>query len=90
MSEEKRKAFWEAIQAETALKQKLQGITDSDGIVAIAKEADFGISADDLKKSQTDFSEEELEGVAGGYWDWANRVCNCSGVRFSEGVNWGT
>ena len=41
MSEAQLKAFWEAIQADTALQQKLQGVTDPDAIVAIAKEADF-------------------------------------------------
>ena len=33
---------------------------------AIAKEAGFSISADDLTKAQSELSEEELEGVAGG------------------------
>ena len=37
MSEEQLKAFWETIQADTALQQKLQGVTDPDLIVAIAK-----------------------------------------------------
>ena len=51
MSEEQLKAFWEAIQADTALQQKLQGVNDPDAIVAIAKEAGFSISADELKKA---------------------------------------
>ena len=62
MSEEQLKAFWEAIQADTALQQKLQGTTDPDAIVAIAKEAGFTISADKI----TELSEEDLEGVSGG------------------------
>ena len=62
MSEEQLKAFWEAIQADTTLQQKLQGVTDPDAIVAIAKEAGFTISADKI----TELSEEDLEGVAGG------------------------
>ena len=33
---------------------------------AIAKAAGFAISADELKKAQSEISEEELEGVAGG------------------------
>ena len=68
MSEEQLKAFWEAIQAYTALQQKLQGVTDPDAIVAIAKEAGFSISADDLKTAMgiVELSEEELGGVAGG------------------------
>ena len=68
MSEEQLKAFWEAIQADTALQQKLQGGTDPDAIVAIAKEAGFSISADELKKAMesVELSEEQLEGVSGG------------------------
>ena len=72
MSEEQFKAFWEAIQADTALQQKLQGVTDPDAIVAIAKEAGFSISADELKKTQSEISEDQLEGVTGG---WGNGCC---------------
>ena len=66
MSEEQSKAFWEAIQADTALQQKLQGVTDADAIAAIAKEAGFCISADELKKAQSELTEEQLEKVSGG------------------------
>ena len=69
MSEEQLKAFWEAIQADTALQQKLQGVTDPDAIVAIAKEAGFSISADELKKameSVAELSDELLRSAAGG------------------------
>ena len=69
MSEEQLKAFWAAIQADTALQQKLQGVTDPDAIVAIAKQAAFSISADELKKAQSEISEDQLEGVTGG---WGN------------------
>lgn len=72
MSEEQLKAFWEAIQADTALQQKLQGVTDPDAIVAIAKEAGFSISADELKKTQSEISEDQLEEVTGG---WGNGCC---------------
>jgi hypothetical protein len=34
--------------------------------VAIAKAAGFSISADDLTKSQSELSDEQLEGVVGG------------------------
>ena len=67
MSEEQLKAFWEVIQSDPELQQKLSGVTELDAIVEIAKEAGFSISADDLKKAQAiEISEEELEGVAGG------------------------
>ena len=62
MSEEQLKAFWEAIQTDPALQQKLKNVTDFDAVAEIAKEAGFTISADKI----TELSEEDLEGVAGG------------------------
>ena len=44
MSEEQLKAFWEAIQSDQALQQKLQGVNDPGAIVDIAKEAGFTLS----------------------------------------------
>ena len=35
MSEEQLKAFWEAIQADAGLKQKLQGVTEPDAVAEI-------------------------------------------------------
>ena len=67
MSEEQLKAFLEKVQGDTSLQEKLQGASDANSIAAIAKEAGFSISADDLKNAQSDLSDEELEGVAGGF-----------------------
>ena len=66
MSEEQLKAFLEKVKADTSLQEKLKAAADSDAVLAIAKEAGFSISADDLKNAQSDISDEELEGVAGG------------------------
>ena len=51
-AEEQLKVFWEAIQADTGLRQKLQGVTEPDAVAAIAKEAGFSISAEEIKKAQ--------------------------------------
>ncbi len=70
MSEEQLKAFLEKVQADTSLQEKLKAATDSKSITAIAKDAGFSISADELKEAkeaQSELSEEELEGVAGGF-----------------------
>ena len=77
MSEEQLKAFWEAIQSDPALQQKLQGVTDSGAIVEIAKEAGFTISAEELQKAQEELSDEELDGVAGGR---SSPCCDCHWV----------
>ena len=67
MSEEQLKAFLEKVQSYTSLQEKLRAAADADAVVAIAKEAGFMISADDITKAQSELSEEELEGVAGGW-----------------------
>ena len=67
MSEEQLKVFWEAIQADTGLRQKLQGVTEPDAVAAIAKEAGFMITTEELQRAQAEISEEDLGGgVAGG------------------------
>ena len=75
MSEEQLKAFLEAVKADSALQEKLKAAGDADAGVTIAKAAGFIISAEELKKSQAEISEEELEGVAAG----------CQTYRFIDG-----
>ena len=70
MSEEQLKAFLEKAKRDSALKEKLQSATDAETVVAIAKEAGFNISADELKNAgSVDLSDQELDGVAGGCSD---------------------
>ena len=66
MSEEQLKAFLEKVKTDASLQEKLKAAANADAVTAIAKEAGFSISADDLKNAQSELSEEELEGVAGG------------------------
>ena len=74
MSAEQLTAFWAAVKADASLQEKLKAAGDADAVIAIAKAAGFAISADELKKAQSEIykkaqseiSEEELEGVAGG------------------------
>ena len=66
MPEEQLKAFIEAVKADAGLQEQLNASVDVDAVVAIAKEAGFLISAEELKVVQAEISEEELEGVAGG------------------------
>ena len=78
MSEEQLKAFLEKVKADTSLQEKLKAASDADGVVAIAKEAGFKISAEDLKNAQvTELSDEELEGAAGGA-----PYCGCGWTSF--------
>ena len=66
MSEEQLKAFLEKVKDDTSLQEKLKAAADANAVAAIAKQAGFIISADDLTKAKSELSEKELEGVAGG------------------------
>ena len=66
MSEEQLKAFLEKLKDDSSLQEKLKAAADTDAVLAIAKDAGFSISADDLTKAQSELSEEEMEAVAGG------------------------
>ena len=82
MSDKQLKAFLEKVKADTSLQEKLNAASDADGVAAIAKEAGFSISADDLKTAQSETTDEELEGAAGGNhvadmcYSWEN-VTHC-------------
>ena len=66
MSEQQLKAFLEKVKRDTGLQEKLKAASDANTVAAIAKEAGFSISVDDLKNAQSELSDEELEGAAGG------------------------
>ena len=65
MSEEQLKAFLEAVKADAGLQEKLKGATNFDSVMAIAKEAGFMISADELQLAREELTDEELESIAG-------------------------
>ncbi len=81
MSEEQLKAFIEKVKADTSLQEKLKAAAaaaDSDAVLAIAKDAGFSISADDLKNAQSELSDEEMEGAVAGGFDlsfWDSVMC---------------
>ena len=70
MSEEQLKAFLEKLKADTNLQEKLKAAADADAVTALAKEAVFSISADDLKNAQFELSDEKLEAATGGGWNF--------------------
>ena len=81
MSEEQLKAFLEKVKVDTSLQVKLKAAADANAVTAIAKDAGFSISADDLKKAQSEVSEEELEGVAGGSSAQCDSQGMCTGTK---------
>ena len=78
MSAEQLNAFWEAVEADASLQEKLSASTDGEidtpleaaAVVAIAKDAGFTITAGDLLRADAEaileLNDEELEKVAGG------------------------
>ena len=84
MTEEQLKAFLEKVKSDMSLQEKLKEVTNDDAIIAIAKEAGFTISSDNLNTAQSKLSEEELEGVAGG-WGTIIGLCNCNIFSNSPG-----
>ena len=88
MSEEQLKAFLEKVKGDTNLQEKLKAAADSDAVLAIAKDAGFSISADDLKNAQSEISDEELEGVAGGKCDFCMLLSAMSGYE-RRTIVWG-
>jgi len=71
MSEEQLVALLAKLKDDAGLQGKLKGAADLDAAVALVKEAGFDISKADWLKYQAnqtlELSDEELEGVAGGY-----------------------
>ena len=74
MPEEQLKAFLDKVKEDNSLQGQLKSADAADAIAAIAKEAGFNISADDISKAQSEITDEELEGVAAGeasdLWLW--------------------
>ena len=77
MSEGQLKAFLAAVKADAGLEEQMKAAGDADAVVAIAKAAGFVISVEELKWTQSEVPDEELElsdeelaGVAGGARDW--------------------
>ena len=69
MSEEQLKAFLEKVKGDTSLQEKLKKAVDANAVIAIAKDAGFSITAEDIQSMQSataELSHKELEGVAGG------------------------
>jgi predicted ribosomally synthesized peptide with nif11-like leader len=65
MVEEQLKAILDAVKADAALQEQLNAAAYPEVVLEIAKTAGFVVSADELKRAQSELSDRELEGVAG-------------------------
>ena len=90
MSEEQLKGFLEAVAADAELQEKLKAATDVEAVVAIAEAAGFVVSAEELEalvlQAQSEISEEELQGVAGGLDTMGTGILVASGTGIIFGL----
>ncbi|WP_114991232.1 Nif11-like leader peptide family natural product precursor [Synechococcus sp. UW179A] len=66
MTEEQLQVFLADAKDNTELQDKLKAASNANTVAAITKEAGFNISAGDLKKAQSEISDDELERAVGG------------------------
>jgi len=67
MSQEQIKSFLEKVKADTGLQEKIKAASNPEEISALAQEAGYSISIEDLQNTQVDeLSNDELEAIAGG------------------------
>ena len=88
MSADQLTAFWEAVEADASLQDKLSTSTDGeidtplevDAVIAIAKEAGFTITTGDLLRADAqailELNDDELQEVAGGLWGIPGTIAN--------------
>ena len=100
MSAEQLTAFWEAVEGDTSLQEKLSASTDGEietpieaaAVVAIANEAGFTITAGDLLKADAqailELNDEDLEKVAGGLWGLEGTKHQTMGSVLRNGKLW--
>ena len=95
MSEEQLAALLAKLKDDAGLQEKLKGAADLDAVLAIAKEAGFAITADDLLRNQAQniiqLSDAELELAVGGICAFESRGIGgskaiCGGGLGSAGV----
>ena len=91
MSVDQLKAFVEKVKSDTSLQDKVKAAASPEAAIEVAKAAGFSITLEDISSMQSgteeeDLSDEELEGMAGGFTqrpgsgmpDWMDRLCGMS------------
>ena len=80
MAEDQLTAFLEAVEADAVLQEKINGVTGVDALLAIAKEAGYVFTAEDVSvlKAEKELTDDEVADVSGGShqynpWSSANR-----------------
>ena len=87
MSVEQLKAFVEKVKSDTSLQDKVKAAASPEAAIEVAKAAGFTSTLEDISSMQSgteeeDLSDEELEGMAGGFTqrpgsgmpDWMDKI----------------
>ena len=76
MPAEQLKAFLQTAKQDKILQGKLKSSTTLETTLAIAKDAGFNISANDLTEMQAELEDNELENASGGggFAEWFERI----------------
>lgn len=67
MSIESAKAFIERMKTDEEFAKKVMECKDAEARMVVAKAAGFDFTAEEVRASQGELSEDELQGAAGGY-----------------------
>ena len=85
MSEEQLQAFIAKAKEDQSIQEKLKAAKTPEDVVGIAKEHGHEFTADELKNTKIELTENELEGMAGGVAGesfagscWIDNCCNLS------------
>ena len=75
MSQEQLKAFLEKVKGDTTLQDKLKAAKSPENVIGIAKEHGHELTAELVKRSVVELSEEELQSVTGGICAFNTKGC---------------
>ncbi len=77
MTEQQLRAFVDKINSDPALAKKVNAAADAEAYVAVAEEAGFMLSVDDLELSKSEVSDSELEGLSDLSTTYPSQKCRC-------------
>jgi predicted ribosomally synthesized peptide with nif11-like leader len=70
MAEDQLNAFLAAVEADAVLQEKINGVTSSEALLTIAKEAGYVFSAEDVNalKTEKELTDDEVADLSGGVY----------------------
>ncbi len=76
MSIESAKAYIERLKTDEEFRERVKAAKDSEARIALVKAEGFDFSAEDISAVKGELSDDELDGLAGGWgWDCLLSIC---------------